>query len=68
MPEETLIDASHRMCVMYSLGREPCKGCPLELYGICASATTLPDTYPHQCKIVAEWQKMHPLKEEHKNV
>ena len=64
MPEETLIDASHRMCAMYSLGRDPCKGCPLELYGTCAAATTLPGCYPEQCRIVAEWQKMHPLKEE----
>ena len=68
MPEETLIEAAHRLCGMYALGAFTCKGCPLELYGTCASATTLPDTYPAQCKIVAEWQKMHPLKEEHKNV
>ena len=68
MPEETLIEAAHRMCAMYALGAFPCKGCPLELYGTCASATTIPGTYPAQCKIVAEWQKMHPLKEEHKNV
>lgn len=63
MPEETLIEAAHRMCAMYALGRERCRGCPLELYGTCASATVMPDTYPEQCKIVAEWQNMHPLKE-----
>ena len=68
MPEEKLVEAAHKMCAMYSLGREPCRGCPLELYGTCASATTLPDCYPEQCEIVEDWRAMHPMKEGHKHV
>lgn len=61
MPE-TLEQMARRMCRAYVLNG--CKGCPLDDYGVCASAAILPDSYPKQVQIIRDWAAAHPPEEE----
>lgn len=58
---ETLEQMARRMCRAYVL--KGCKNCPLDGYGVCASAAMLPESYPLKVQIIRDWAAAHPPKE-----